>query len=200
MAQAIKQEVLDAIGDRFLQGDSFRMRHRYRVDGSACTGDTDDPAMVVTRVSNGFLFHCHRCHASGCISHSKMSPGQTRKRMEALKKIPIDKSVTQVDLPYDFVAMGNEVDHTAVPYAAWHWLWQYQFTNEEMLKYHIGYSSAYNRVIIPIYEFAKMGDATAKKLVGWVGRELKYKSKAERKKRVCLSTSPDLRKESEGTL
>jgi len=182
LSQAVRKEILNAVGQRLLQGDSFRMLHRFKTNGDVCSKESDDPAMVVTRVTNGWVFHCHRCHCSGTLNDKGLSPGQTRNRIEALKRIPINKVVEKVGLPFDFQAMSDKVDHDAVPWEAYHWLWKYQLHTVDILRYKIGWSEAYKRVIIPIYEYAQMGDATAKKLVGWVGREVAHNSKAERKK------------------
>jgi hypothetical protein len=110
------------------------------------------------------------------------SPVQTRARLEALKKIPINKVTEKVDLPHDFEQMTDLDDANTVPWAAYHWLWKYGIKEDDMLKYKIGYSKSYGRVVLPIYEYAEVGDAIAKKLVGWVGREIKYSNKEERKK------------------
>jgi len=183
--QVIKQEILDAVGGKFLQGDSFRMLHRKKMDGTVCSQETDDPAMVVTRVANAWVYHCHRCHCSGSIGDTSLHPGQTRARIEALKKIPVNKVTEKVDLPRDFLAMRDKVDHDPVPWEAYHWLWRYQLHQDDILRYKIGWSEIYKRVIIPIYEFAHMGDAIAKKLVGWVGRDVQQLTKLQRKvKRV----------------
>ena len=55
----IESYILKAVGDRFVQGDSFRIRHEYMNNGTVCTPPDKDAAMVVTRVSNGWLFVCH---------------------------------------------------------------------------------------------------------------------------------------------
>lgn len=180
--QVVKQEILDAVDKRFAQGDSFRMRHRFKNDGSECTPVDKDPAMTVTRVSNGWIFHCHRCHVSGVISNNNLNPGQTRARIEALKKIPINKVTEKVDLPNDFEQLTDKDLASEIPWGAYHWLWQYNITEEDFLNFKIGWSKAYQRVIIPLYEWAKFGDEWSSKLVGWVGREVKYSSKEERVK------------------
>jgi hypothetical protein len=179
----ISQVILDAVGERLKQqGDSFRMRHKKKNNGDTCTSPDKDPAMVVTRVENGWIYYCQRCHLQGKIHDNKLSPGQTRARMEALKNVKMNKVTERVDLPNDFIQMTDKSESNTVPWAAYHWLWQYNIVEEDFLKYRVGWSDAYSRVIIPIYEFAMLGDTVAEKLVGWVGREVKFKSKEERKK------------------
>jgi 5S rRNA maturation endonuclease (ribonuclease M5) len=180
----IKDEIMKAIENsgRFLNGDSFRIRHKEKTDGTVCTFDHDDPAMVVTRTNSGWIYFCHRCHCMGNLKDTGLSPDLTRARIEALKKIPVSKATEKVDLPHDFMQMEEKLDHDQVPWNAYHWLWKYNITKEDMLKYKIGWSPSYQRVIIPLYEYAEAGDAIARKLVGWCGREVKYNSKEERKK------------------
>jgi hypothetical protein len=179
----LKEIILKAVEGRFLQGDSFRLRHDYKLDGDVCTKKGEPPAMTVTRVSNGWVFCCHRCHASGVIGDASMNPTQTRARMDALKSIPINKIVENVTLPFDFEPMTG-LDHCPVPYTAYHWFWKYCLNNDEIVKFNCGWSERYNRVIIPLYEYADWGEGEyARKLVGWVGREVECESKEERKRK-----------------
>jgi len=80
---AISQTILDAVDGKFLQGDSFRMRHRFKANGDECTSLDKDPAMTVTRTSVGWIYHCHRCHMSGAVSTKNLNPIQTRARVDA---------------------------------------------------------------------------------------------------------------------
>jgi hypothetical protein len=174
MDKAIEDVILNAVAGRYQTGDTFRLRHK------ACTDKDKDPAMNVNRGQNGWAWYCHRCGEGGYIFDSSLSPTQTAAKIAANKE-PINKVTEHITLPLDFEPIKGDRTCT-VPYAALHWLWQYSLTNEEIMKFNIGWSGRYKRVIIPLYEFAYMGDEIARKLVGWVGREVKYKTKEERKK------------------
>ena len=178
----IEDCILKAVGGHFVQGDSFRIRHEYMENGNVCTPMEKSPAMVVTRVSNGWLFVCHRCHKQGMIPDKSMSPGKTRARIEALKSITIDKKVEEVNLPADIVYMHpssypvvNDMNQGDIPWEAYHFLWQYGITGNTIPKYQIGWSPMWQRLIIPIYEYGNFGKELTYKLVGWVGRNTKYK-------------------------
>lgn len=181
MNNSVQKTILKAVDGKFLQGDSFKMRHTGEGD-KVCTPKDKDPAMTVTRMSNGWVYFCHRCHIQGFIKDDNLNPTQTRARIDALKKINISKVTENVTLPLDFEPMTG-LDHCPVPYNAYHWFWRYSLTNDDIIKYNCGWSERYNRVIVPLYEYAHMGDEMARKLVGWVGRELECQTKEERKQK-----------------
>jgi hypothetical protein len=178
----IDKSILKAVGTRFVQGDSFRIRHEYLTNGTVCTPMDKDPAMVVTRVSNGWLFICHRCHKQGMVPDKAMPPGQTRARIEALKNVPVDEKTKEVDLPADIMYMNpdygdKEVSHNKndVPWGAYHHLWKYGIRGDTIPKYQISWSPMWNRLIFPIFEYRNFGQEVTYKLVGWVGRNVGYK-------------------------
>jgi hypothetical protein len=177
----VSELVLRAVSSRKHQrGDAFRIRHPYKDDGTVCTADDKDPAMTITRIKKGLMYHCFRCGIRGFIENGKLSPQQTVERLVRAQEKHVSK-VEKVQLPYDYKPMFNEKDND-VPWGAYHWIWKYSLTGSDMEKWGIGYSAAYDRVILPVYEYALLGDDECKKLVGWVGRELKYNSKKERAK------------------
>jgi len=179
----LNEAVCEAIsGGAFTHGDSFRICHTEMVDGKVCTPSSEPPAMTVTRISGGWVFHCHRCHTSGAIYDDRLNPTQTKARVDALKNPVHHKVLADITLPVDFVPMTGGED-CSVPYHAWHWFWKYNLTNDEIAKFYCGWSENYNRVIVPLYEYAYLGEDIAKKLVGWVGREVECTSKEERKRK-----------------
>jgi len=173
--------ILKAVGNRFVQGDSFRIRHEYMDNGNICTPIVKDPAMVVTRVSNGWLFVCHRCHKQGMVPDVSLSPGRTRKRIEALQDIQINEKVKEVHIPSDIIFMGEDSEFEmqgtpiGVPWRAYHHLWKYGITGKMIPKYQIGWSDMWERLIIPLYEYGNFGKELTYKMVGWVGRDVEYK-------------------------
>ena len=187
MVQHIQQEILDAVGKKFMQGDKFKIRHKFRLDGTICTPDTKSPAMSVTRTSNGWLFCCHRCTAMGTIPDTDNSSGMTRQRLNALKDIPKDKESKKIKLPYDFKLLVENKVQTNFYHPAVSWLWKYNVFCEDMERFGIGWSDSYERLIVPLYEYnvteAEIGETLvtfAKKLVGWVGRDVEDRAKGER--------------------
>lgn len=170
--------ILKAAEGKFNLGESFRLRHE------ACTDKTKDPAMTVTRATNGWAYYCHRCGLGGMVWDESLNPDQTKARINALHAKP-NKVTEHVTLPMDFEPMieAGTFDFRGecpVPYEAWHWFWKYSMLSEDIVKYNCGWSNNYKRVIIPLYEYARLGDELARKLVGWVGREVKYNTKEER--------------------
>jgi hypothetical protein len=182
MSKAISELILAAVDDKMMQGDTFKIRHTETVRDVICTPPDKDAAMSVTRVSNGWIYHCHRCHTSGIVYSDSLNPKQTRARVEAAKNGPKNRMTANITLPVDFEPMTDE-ESCPVPYDAWHWFWKYGLTNEDIMKYNVGWSANFNRVIIPLYEYAQLGDELAHKLVGWIGREIECQTKEERKRR-----------------
>jgi hypothetical protein len=181
MLNGLERVILNAVEGRFSKGDSFRMRHAKDGD-KICTPKDKDPAMTVTRISNGWVYHCHRCHTSGHIDDAALNPIQTRKRVDAVNDTRINSVTENVTLPFDFMPMTEE-ENCPVPYTAWHWFWKYSLTDQDIAKFNCGWSERYNRVIIPLYEYIYSVGDVARKLVGWVGREIECQSKEERKRR-----------------
>ena len=170
--------ILEAVEGRYAQGDSFRIRHTEEVNGSVCTTKDKPPAMTVTRTAYGWVYHCHRCHTSGCATDSNTSPTNTKERLKAIKNSKIDKTVAEVTLPNDFQPMSRRENDSTIPWAAYHWIWQYGISSEDFTKFNVGWSQLYQRVIIPLYEYAHWGDedvTLARDLVGWVGRDVNSK-------------------------
>jgi hypothetical protein len=179
MNPAINKVILDAVDSRMLQGDTFKIRH------DECTPPEKDPAMSVTRVSNGWIYHCHRCHKSGIVNSESLDPSATRARVNAVKAGPKNRITTNIVLPMDFEPMTDS-DSSPVPYEAWHWFWKYGLTSADIEKYNCGWSANYKRVIIPLYEYAYVGDELAHKLVGWIGREVQCATKEERRSKGII--------------
>lgn len=177
----VHEMILRAVASRKHQrGDGFRLRHPFKDDGTVCTPDDKDPALTVTRINKGFLYRCFRCGKRGFVEYGKLSPKATADRLLRMQEKHVGQ-VEKVSLPYDYRPMVDDKDDE-IPWDAYHWIWKYTLSGTDMERWGVGYSAAYNRVILPIYEYALLGDDKCKKLVGWVGRELKYKTKEERKK------------------
>lgn len=183
--EATRDYVLRAVASRKSHvGDAVRLRHEFKKDGTECTPVSKDAAMTVTHIQNGWIYNCHRCGESGFIPNTNISPGMTKERLDMLKKSQVrhKEAVEKVTLPFDFIPMNESRELDAVPWNAYHWIWRYSLGGEDMLRWNIGWSPSYQRVITPIYEYAILNNEQCKKLVGWVGREVKYQRKEEREK------------------
>jgi hypothetical protein len=185
----IRKEILQAIDPSIKLGDTFRLIHEQQVDGSPCSLGKD-AALAVTRQKDGWAYYCHRCHEQGFITDDKKSPIEVESMLDKLKKKPrAFNKQAEVELPHDFIPLCKDYDASVcdyqsggpIPWAAYHWLWQYNIQEVEIDKFNVGWSEGYNRVIIPVYEYGGYDGSMARKLIGWVGREVHCDSKEERK-------------------
>ena len=186
----VHDAILEAVGRRYKKnGDAFRMRHETTFDGTVCTPQTKDPAMVVTRLKDGWVYNCHRCHLTGFVGDTALSPRQTKQKIDGNRKAKEDflagrgDPTAKVTMPFDAKLMtGHDPAETGIPYEAYHWLWKSMVTEDSIQRWGVCWSEGYNRVIIPVYKYAEFGDGLCKKLVGWVGREVMHNSKEAREK------------------
>jgi len=176
----IQQEILDACSNKFSVGESFKIKHQRRLDGTECTPEHKNPAMTVTRTSTGWLFCCHRCNAMGMIPDKENSPRMTADRIKGLKKAQENVEFEKIQLPLDMVYLNQDTDYE--DNEAVYWLWNYGLVQEDWEMYEIGWSETYQRLIIPLFEYSdgRYPEPKDKKLVGWTGRDCTDKTKEER--------------------
>ena len=175
----LNPEMLEKISDRLCEiGDTFRIRHTTRWNGELCTPDNKSPAMTVTKQLDGWIWKCHRCGDKGFIRTTNRTPSETAAALKATTPKSHEVIVSNVSLPTDLIEM-NDTPEKGVPWEAYHWLWGEQITGTMMIKYGIGWSGSYRRVIIPVY------NSKNHTLQGWIGREVQYTSKKERDKAKC---------------
>lgn len=91
----------------------------------------------------GWVFYCHRCHMSGFKPLIGLSPDRMVNHIKSRKENTIEE-YSNIYLPKDFT--NNIPDKGLV------WLYKYDITNVEIVKYNIGYSAYYDRVILPVYD------------------------------------------------
>jgi hypothetical protein len=172
----------------FAAGYETRIMHPYREDGSPCSKGygTGAEACGVYRKNNGWYVHCFRCGFSGFYKDGWGDPQTVKRKLAKIKAEPAYESVAQVQLPEDFLAMQS-VD-SPVPIEAWQWLWNAGLEDSDIIRFELGYSPAYDRVIIPCrtYGVVEPSGKYCHKLMGWIGREVKYKTKEERKLHRCV--------------
>lgn len=188
MKQQIPEWLEEYIDGIFATGYEARIVHPYREDGTVCSKGTASGAEAcgIWRKENGWYVHCFRCGFAGFYADGYGSPDQVKRKLERIKAEPQYESLAKVQLPEDFKPMQS-VD-SPIPMNAWRWLWDAGLEDADILKYEIGYSHAYDRVIIPCraYGFLTPSQSYTHKLMGWIGREVKYKSKEERKLHKCV--------------
>jgi hypothetical protein len=111
-----------------------------------------------------------------------LSPEMTCARLEALKDIKVDDEVSKVALPEDIIYMSEDTQihllenkmRGGIPWKAYHSLWKYGISKENIPKYQIGWSPSWKRLIIPLFEYGNFGSDLTYKLVGWTGRNINW--------------------------
>ena len=116
-----------------------------------------DKCLIVTRISQGFKYYCHRCKEKGVRFTKELSPSEWKAWQNASKKVvPEHTAVYKVELPHGFTR--------DIPATGLGWLYEYDLSDEEIGYYGFGYSPLLNRVILPVYR--------GNDLVYWQGRNL----------------------------
>lgn len=148
------------------------------------------PALIVTRKTNGFLWHCHFCGEHGFV-RTRRSPERLREYFESRKseKENIGHYVfgKDVRLPEDFTLSIPDTERL--------WFYKYELTDEDIARYGFGYSERLHRIIMPIYQEGE--------LVYWSGRtcfkdykergEYKYMNVRSPRDSIWFLTSPATR-------
>lgn len=119
-----------------------------------CTNGRDR-ALIITRVDNGWIYHCHRCKEHGLRLASGLAPRDMARWCKTVNLKP-EVQVKEVMLPLDFT--------TTIPARGLAWLYKWGITDADINGYGFGYSAFYDRVILPIYQDGE--------LVYWSGRYL----------------------------
>jgi len=173
-------ELEELINSDWQMGETKRIVHVTREDGSPCSVGKN-AALSVVRNSDGWWYKCFRCDFHGTIKENFISSEKVEEALEALKTPKQYESVAKISLPADFNRMYEDTTRGSAPMFAYNWLWKAGVKGQMFEQFVIGWSDTYNRVIIPIYEYALFGVAVTKKLIGWVGRDCRPLTKAERK-------------------
>lgn len=148
-------------------------------------------AFTITRTLDGCVYNCYRCGTSGGIYRGS-SPNVALRKLKELRdgrKSQHRSSNVLVQLPFDFVPCFTH--NRSIPPQAFAWIYQYELTDMDMYTYNIGFSSRFQRVIIPIYDTIKMDSgAIGYKLIAWQGRDVFYKRNKELFKVGVLKKDP----------
>jgi hypothetical protein len=164
-------------------GFNIKIRHLYKTNGHPCSINKS-AACNVTRTNDGWLYYCHRCNAQGYISSGSAGPTSVKKAIDRLVE-PKSQVIPAMSLPGDFTHMrGKRKDN--IPWAAYNWLWGNGLNEDDIKKHRIGWSNVFQRVIFPCFATGWMieSNVKARKLIGWIGREVRYKNKKDRPKNV----------------
>lgn len=179
----IPWELRNVLKSEWELGQTKRITHYEREDGTNCSRGKDQ-ALSVMRKVDGWWFTCFRCGYSGYIGDTKKSPAEIEATLDALKQKKEFEAMDCITLPADFQPLCNDpTEHDAgvnIPYTAYNWFWEHNITGDEYMKFNVGWSDVYSRVIVPIYEYAAQGEKLARKLVGWIGRDVRKMTKTER--------------------
>lgn len=179
----LPQELQDALVGDWELGQVRRIVHKTREDGTNCS-EGKDPALSIMRKADGWWFLCFRCGYSGYIGDVHKSPEEMQAILEGLKKEKEFEALDCITLPADFQCLTDPSEHedgVNIPYTAYNWFWESDIQQVVYENYNVGWSDVYSRVIIPIYEYANYGSQLSRKLVGWIGRDVRKITKAERK-------------------
>lgn len=114
---------------------------------------------VITRKRNGFSMWCHRCHTK--YWYPVKSPSSSAILSELHRRAVGNKDnvsvvTKKVTLPSDFTA--------DIPASGLLWLRTYGVSEDEIRRYHFGYSPRLDRLILPVFRDGE--------LVFWQGRNL----------------------------
>jgi hypothetical protein len=177
-------ELQNALKEKWELGQTRRITHLERLDGTNCSKGKNASLSIIRKV-DGWWFLCFRCGFKGYVGDTKKSPAEIEAAMEALKHQKEFEAMDCITLPADFQPLCDDpMEHEVgvnIPYTAYNWLWECNITGDEYMRYNVGWSSVYNRCIVPCYEYANTGDELARKLVGWIGRDVRKMTKTERK-------------------
>ena len=135
-----------------------------RFNHSECSQGKDD-CLLVTRFPSMWKWYCHRCKEHGIIKMDNLPPEDVIKLWKSnnIQKNKPRQSQEEIRLPMDFT---NNIQNYPNPYI---YLMGNGITDEEIVKYNIGYSHYYKRVIFPVYQNDE--------LVYWQGRTIEELTK-----------------------
>lgn len=115
---------------------------------SNCTKCNDTRGRLYEReTEKGVIFHCFNCNYSGFRPHKPFTPSELLKRLEERNQSVIPSAsgtANKVRLPYDF--------DERIPNKGLQWFYKYGIFQEDIKKFHFGYSQKYNRVILPVFD------------------------------------------------
>ncbi len=113
---------------------------------SNCPFCSDTRQRFYERVTpTGTVYHCFNCNKSGFKPRADLSPKELINRFNSLSVIPFKSSnVSKVRLPFDYT--------TSIPKEGLQWFYKYGIMDDDIKRFGFGYSSKYNRVILPIFE------------------------------------------------
>lgn len=110
-------------------------------------GDCSDirGRLYIRETEKGEVWFCHDCQRKGFKPKGKRSPSELIKYFNSLSVIPSQScEQREIKLPYDF---SEDIPKTALQ-----WFYKYSIFKEDINRFHFGFSSKYNRIILPIFD------------------------------------------------
>ena len=153
----------------------------------SCMGQGNSMAVQITRKSDGFLYHCFRCHKSGYVrDRNSASPQQMQEIIKNGSKKKVDNRPEVVQLPYDFTEV--------LPPKGLVQLYDLSITDEDIKWFDIGWSQSHERIVVPVYRYlTSSAGGYAKKLTGVLGRKLDEKEDTSNKPKWWTQRQRDIK-------
>lgn len=155
----IPKEIRAVIDCEIPVNSSRRVKHMDCSEGK-------DAAMSVKHVNEGYVFNCFRCGYKGFVGNRKLPAHQIVRMVNSIST-KAHMEMEHLELPADTQWMDSRVAENDIPIDAYVWLWDAGITDELMSDYSFGWSSTYQRIIVPITD-------EEDELVGWIGRDPWY--------------------------
>ena len=101
--------------------------------------------LYLKETTKGTAWFCHNCGKGGFKPKGNLTPKELLSYIKGLSVIPKQSaSQREVKLPYDFTQ--------SIPKKGLQWFYKYGIFQEDIKKFHFGYSQKYNRVILPVFD------------------------------------------------
>jgi hypothetical protein len=174
------KSILEACSVEHSVGEKISVQHLEEINGELCS-EGKDAATTITRLNDGWVWHCHRCKNSGFIAEDALSPSEVVNRIKTKREVRNCSAANHmVSLPRDFVRI-NDTYQSDIPMIAYDWLFANNVFIADIKAFGIGWSSSMGRIVFPIYDWGFFGKTPATKLIGWVARCVQPLNKEERK-------------------
>jgi DNA primase len=130
------------IDDNYFSND-MQLNVGYRYEHACPTGAGRDRPLVVTRITTGWKWYCHRCHEKGIKFAKGLSPTEWL-RFNQAREVRANNVVSKVRFPHGCV--------DEIPAIGLAWLYKYGLTDLDIDRFNICYSNTLNRVVLPVYD------------------------------------------------
>lgn len=138
-------------------GMKLLLGQQQRINHLNCPAGADSrQRLYIKRQGGKLLAYCHNCGGWGVR-------GINRRDVKAIDELLVEHESAQRNGHGELVLPEDkQMDPDTWPGEAANWVYKYGITRDEIIDHELCYSSAWNRVILPVYENGK--------LVFWQGR------------------------------